>query len=396
MEKKEIITLAERFLQGIATEHEKALLHQWYDSWQDDEEVIMATQEDNEEIIRKKVLSRLKQSIQPQAPLPSIKKSTIQKRWLAAASVLLISAVAGYFIYTGNSQNQPIASVKKSPKNDVAPGGNKAILTLADGSTIIRDSAQNGNLAQQGSSQVFKQKDGELVYNSSRQTDPTPATILYNTISTPRGGQYQLVLPDGSKVWLNAASSLRYPTAFTGIERKVELTGEAYFEVTSITSGNRKKLPFIVAVKDMAVKVLGTDFNINAYDDEADIKTTLLKGSVDVTATSNSQTIRLTPGQQSVYNGNMKLIKGADTEQAVAWKNGLFKFNSADLPMIMRQISRWYDVDITYDGNVKEETFSGDMPRKQNASEVFKMLEMTKTVQFSIENKKVIIEPYKK
>lgn len=396
MEKKEIIILAERYLQGTATEEEKVLLHQWYDSWQDNEETVLTDQQEEESTIREKILSGLKQSIQTQTTLPSLKKSGIKKRWLAAASVFLLSGVAGYFIYTAQIKPTPIVSAKEPIKNDIPPGGNKAILTLDDGSKIVLDSIQNGAIAQQGASKISKLQNGALAYNAQTQAAPAQAIIMYNTISTPRGGQYQLILPDGSKVWLNAASSLRYPTAFTEAERKVELTGEAYFEVASVSLNNNKKLPFIVTVKDMAVKVLGTHFNINAYNDEDDIKTTLLEGSVDVSTPSNSQIIRLAPGQQSVFNGNFKLIKDADVEQAVAWKNGLFKFNGAGLAQIMRQVSRWYDVDIAYEGNVREETFSGDIPRRQYASEVFKMLEMTKTVQFSIEHNKVIIQPYKK
>ncbi|MGN6491767.1 MAG: FecR family protein [Agriterribacter sp.] len=401
MEKEQIIALAERFIKGIATDKEKALLHQWYDDWQDDEETVRVNDAPSEDAIREKILAHLQTSLHTTtapAPVRSIKK--ILYRIAAACVLLLLIAGAGYFIYTKQAAT-PAVIVQKNGKPDIAPGGNKAILTLNDGSTIVLDSAANGSLTQQGNTDIVKTQDGHLEYNVDDGNNNTAVEILYNTISTPRGGQYQLTLPDGSKVWLNAASSLRYPTIFKGNERKVTLTGEAYFEVARTTlQGTNTHLPFTVETGDIDVKVLGTHFNINAYHDEADVKTTLLEGSVDVIAKQKqAQTVRLLPGQQSQWSnalGMMKLVKEADIEQAVAWKNGLFKFNSTDLAAIMRQVSRWYDVDIVYEGSVKEETFSGDIPRKEYASEVFKMLELTKTVAFSIENKIVTIKPYKK
>ncbi|MFT3701915.1 MAG: DUF4974 domain-containing protein [Agriterribacter sp.] len=397
MDKQEIRLLAERFLQGMATDEEKALLHQWYDTWEDEPETVMLEEPAQSDDIRKKILQELKKSIHTDTSLAPPIKSVTTKRWLIAASLLILVLGGGYFLYRPSTAKQSIASSGEPVKHDAAPGGNKAVLTLADGSKIVLDSAQNGNLAQQGSTKILKEKDGQLVYDLGKNA-PMTTEVLYNTISTPRGGQYQLILPDGSKVWLNAASSLRYPTVFTGNERKIELTGEAYFEIEHMTATTGIKVPFIVSVKNMAVKVLGTHFNINAYEDEEDIKTTLLSGSVDVAAIQNNgQSLRLYPGQQAQWSTKsiMTLVKNADVEQAVAWKNGLFKFNATSLSTIMRQVARWYDVDIDYRGNVKEETFTGDIPRKQYASEVFKMLEMTKTVKFQIENKNVIIEPMK-
>lgn len=399
MEREQIIALAERFIKGIATEEEKALLHQWYDGWQDDEETVSLHEAHSEETIREKILAHLQQSLHQTtfpAPVRSIRK--IFYRIAAACVLLLLIAGAGYFFFAKQAP-APAAIVQKSGKPDIAPGGNKAMLTLGNGSTIVLDSAANGNLAQQGNTDIVKTQDGQLVYNIDEDNKSNAvAEVLYNTISTPRGGQYQLTLPDGSKVWLNAATSLRYPTVFNGNERKVTLTGEAYFEVAhAALPGSNTHLPFIVETGDVNVKVLGTHFNINAYHDEAHIKTTLLQGSVDVVS-KQKQTVRLSPGQQSQWSnasGIMELVREADIEQAVAWKNGLFKFNSTDLGAIMRQVSRWYDVDIVYEGSVKEETFTGDMPRKEYASEVFKMLELTKTVTFSIENKTVTIKPYK-
>lgn len=392
MDKRDLTILAERFLRGVATEEEKALLHKWYDNWEDDDQIVVTKSSIQEEQLKQQILDGLKKSIAAEAvPLKTTRR---RKYWLAAASLLLMATSAVYFIYSGKKNQQVLSPETSVIVRDAAPGSDKAVLTLSDGSTILLDSAQNGNLAQQGTSKVIKQNNGQIVYDAS---GAAAEQVTYNTIATPRGGQYHLVLADGSKVWLNASSSLHYPTSFTGAERKVELTGEAYFEVKSLTSAGNKKMPFIVNVKNMDVKVLGTAFNVNAYDDEEDIRTTLLEGRVDITGLNNTFR-QLKPNDQSVYdrNGNIRVIENADTEQAIAWKNGLFKFNSTSLSAIMRQVSRWYDVDIFYKGDVKEETFSGDIPRRQNATEVFKVLETTKTVQFSIENKNVIIEAYKK
>lgn len=402
MEKEQIIALAERFVKGIATEEEKALLHQWYDSWQDDEELVPVDNPQSPETIRERILLHLQNAMQENAPTVPVRPIRRNRYRIAAASaIFLLAAGAAYYVHIQRAA-APVVHATKAIQADAAPGGNKAMLTLGDGSTIALDSAENGNLSQQGATEIVKTQDGQLVYNASAEAGKSQvAEVLYNKISTPRGGQYQLTLPDGTRVWLNAASSLRYPTTFTGSERKVELTGEAYFEVTHTSLQHSKtSQPFIVETGNMDVKVLGTHFNINAYEDEADIKTTLIEGSVDIIPKQNkAQTLKLSPGQQSQWSYNsgiMNLVKDADIEQAIAWKNGLFKFNSSDLAKIMRQVSRWYDVDIIYEGNVKEETFSGDIPRKEYASEVFKMLEMTKTVMFTIENKTVTIKPFKK
>jgi ferric-dicitrate binding protein FerR (iron transport regulator) len=211
---------------------------------------------------------------------------------------------------------------------------------------------------------------------------------LYNTISTPKGGQYQVTLSDGSKVWLNAASSLRFPATFSGKERKVELTGEGYFEVA-----HNKKMPFHVTVNDLDVEVLGTHFNINAYADESAIKTTLLEGSVKVVKGNETKIIE--PGEQAsvtTSEDEINVKQQVDLEQVVAWKNGIFQFERADIESVMRQISRWYDIDVDYHGRVSEH-FGGTISRDVNISDVLKMLEMTGGVNFKIDGKKVIVMP---
>lgn len=306
----------------------------------------------------------------------------LYKRWWVAAAVVLLLASAAFFLINQPASKTEIATTGKQPviENDIAPGGNRAILTLADGSKVVLDTAMNGALTKQGSVTVIK-LDGQLAYNKEGKTSEE---VLYNTITTPKGGQYQLVLADGSKVWLNAASSLRFPMSFVGKERKVELTGEGYFEVAKDPG---KK--FIVDANGMATEVLGTHFNVNSYTDEENIKITLLEGAVKVTKAGASGLLK--PGQQAQVGNDVEVINGVDIEAVMAWKNGKFQFGEAtSLEEIMRQIARWYDVDIEYKGKVSGH-IGGSISRNVNASQVFKMLEMTGTVKFEIDGRKVVV-----
>ena len=308
------------------------------------------------------------------------------KRVAAAAAVLIVLSTGALFLLkpvkkpaetTARKEEQPF-------KNDVAPGGNKAVLTLANGTAVILDSAGNGALAVQGNAQVMKHG-GTLTYNEKGNLGPAQQTV-YNTVSTPRGGQYQLVLADGSKVWLNAASSIRFPTAFTGKDRIVEITGEAYFEVTHDASR-----PFVVAVNDMKVEVLGTHFNINSYADEEAIKTTLLEGAVKVSSTG--KVVQLTPGQQSLLDntGSLSVNKNVNTEEIIAWKEGYFHFESADLKTVLRQFGRWYDVEVIYEGPVSGRKFFGIVKRNNSLTKVLEMLQDNNIV-YRIEGKKLIVK----
>jgi len=313
--------------------------------------------------------------------------------WLRYAAILLAVVGSGTFLLLqqkGSSKPLTIAGnieQTKQIKTDLAPGGNKAVLTLGDGSTIVLDDAKNGALTQQGNTKVFK-LNGKLTYDPANTKNDQ---IFYNTISTPRGGQYQIELPDGSQVWLNAFSSLRFPTAFTGKERRVEITGEVYFEVAK-----NPNMPFKVTIGTPSenaseIEVLGTRFNIMAYKDEAAVNTTLLEGSVKIN--QDSKAVLLKPGQQArLQDKSIKIIDHVDTEEAIAWKNGYFQFTSASLQQVMRQLARWYDVDISYEGNVPERRFGGKISRDNNASEVLKVLELSK-VKFRIEDKKIIVTP---
>jgi ferric-dicitrate binding protein FerR (iron transport regulator) len=280
---------------------------------------------------------------------------------------------------------------------DASPGSNKALLTLSNGRTIQLDSAGKGQLAMQGDTRIIQLDSGLLSYQSIDRQDKTPDSLLaYNTITTPRGGQYQVVLPDGSRVWLNAASSLRFPAVFAGSQRIVQLKGEAYFEVAP-----RNKQPFIIhiaaAASDAApldIDVLGTHFNVNAYGNEPAVRTTLLTGSIRIR--KGIRTNMLRPGQQSIAANNdqdLQVNDNADLEEAVAWKNGMFIFNNLPLESIMRQIERWYDMEVSYRGNLRPVSFNGQLSRYSNVSRLLELLQTTGEVHFTIENKKIIVRP---
>jgi ferric-dicitrate binding protein FerR (iron transport regulator) len=314
------------------------------------------------------------------------------KKWAVAASILDLFATAAYFLFLNTKSQSPLLSKNgQKPTGDihsVTPGGNKAVLTLADGSVINLDSAKNGTLTQQGNIKIIKGEDGQLLY----YVDQEGATMKgYNTISTPRGGKYQIVLADGSKVWLNAASSLKFPASFTGKAREVILTGEGYFEVAKNTS-----MPFHVKVNNMMVEVLGTHFNVNAYEDESSVATTLLEGSVkikkDVSAKSSSQSLVLIPGDQAelAKDGEVKINHNANVQEVIAWKNDNFEFNNTPVTDIMRQVSRWYDVEIDYRGAVPIHQLTGKISRNVDLNQLIDMLKYT-GINMKIENKKIII-----
>lgn len=305
------------------------------------------------------------------------------KRLAAAAVITGLLITGGWML--GRHKDAPIPVVAKTVKtNDVPPGGNKAILTLADGSTVALDDVQNGNITQQGNMRVVKQN-GKLAYES---TGAQSKQTLYNSIATPRGGQYQVTLPDGTKVWLNAASSIRYPTTFTGAERRIELSGEAYLEVAK-----NAKQPFIVQVPRGEVHVLGTNFDIMAYKEEDVLKTTLLEGSVKFKSGNSSSILK--PGQQSrlTTDGQLTVADDVNLDEVVAWKNGVFHFENASIERVMRQLSRWYDVEIEYQRPPGSGSFHADMPKNTNLSMALKALELTGKVHFRIEGKKVIVLP---
>lgn len=333
------------------------------------------------------IYDRLKVKIEPvAAQVDKPKMFQLYRRYAAAAVVLLAAAAAIYF-YTGqNKVVEKSVAVAKIAVEDVEPGGNKAVLVLADGSELSLTDADNGELARQAGIKVSKTADGQLVYEISEGNSNTAP--VYNTIKTPVGGQYQLNLPDGSRVWLNAASSLTFPASFNGKERKVALKGEAYFEVAK----NAKK-PFVVSSRsvhsEQEVKVLGTHFNVNSYDNEKTIKTTLLEGSVQVSARTGMKVLQ--PGQQSALDNSRIHISAVDAYQTIDWKNGDFIFSDEGIHSIMRKLERWYDIEIIYQGNIPEIGFSGEISRSKKLSEVLNVLETTREINFKIEGRRVTV-----
>jgi hypothetical protein len=300
-------------------------------------------------------------------------------KYAVAASILLFISVGTYFFTRSGHKVNHVAANNYS---NIKPGGNKATLTLGNGKTITLDDTTNGQIAQQAGVLISKNANGEIVYTAAQSTDE----VLQNTIATPKGGQYKVILPDGTNVWLNAASSLTYPTAFKGTERLVTLNGEGYFEVTK-----NKEMPFRVRSAGQTVEVLGTHFDIDAYADEAVVKTTLLEGSVKVSVQANSAMI--VPGQQAQFaKGGAGIIRlqKVDTDKEVAWKNGVFSFADEDIRTVMRQVSRWYDIDVVYEGKIPDEKFFGEISRSSNLADVFKILELN-NMKFDVDGKTVTV-----
>lgn len=316
-----------------------------------------------------------------QSQQPAVLKHTSRRiTWLAAAAVSAVLALGAWLYSTNSSSVTPaVKTTAATTAPVITPGSNKAVLVLGDGTQILLDSTGNGNLSSAGNTTIVK-VNGQLSYNNGENPE-----AAFNTLVTPKGGQYQVVLADGTTVWMNAASSLRYPTAFIGAEREVELQGEAYFEVAK----NQAK-PFKVKVNGMEVQVLGTHFNIMAYQNEAVVKTTLLEGAVNVKEGGNA--VLLKPGQQALrtQNAPIKVISDVDTEEAVAWKNGYFKFNSDGLDVVLRQIERWYDVTVSNEGPRSGRKFSGKISRTSDIKDVLKVLELSK-VTYRIEGKKIVV-----
>lgn len=327
------------------------------------------------------------------APLSSINRNRIIA---VAAILLLVCSVSLWFIPQSTEvsvlSHRPVKPFKQlTTMADAAPGGSKALLTLADGRKIELNDLSAGEIVSQSGIQIKKTEDGQLVYTLAEQAGTggkkQDAPVEYNTVSTPKGGQYQVNLPDGSKVWLNSMSSLKFPTSFQGIERKVELTGEAYFEISSFFKNN-VRLPFKVlsgtARGGQQVDVLGTHFNISNYGNESSAKTTLVEGRVSITNLKTNAVNLLSPGQQAILSGENSRITRADLEEALAWKNGNFMFNNLGLADIMKELERWYDVKVDY-SNIPDTRYHGSISKNVSISQVLNMLELTGRVRFKIE-----------
>ena len=366
MNREQAKEILEKYNNGSADARERAMLDNWFlqesrksEGLDDDGKFVLLKGEIWEKTLLK-------------SGLDTSPRSRMFRLWpRIAASVALIGLASAVFFYF-NSDKLPVT--KAQYVADVAPGGTKATLTLANGDKISLTDASNGSVAKQAGVKITKMADGRIVYSVVASGDETVANgeVMKNTITTPNGGKYEVILPDGTKVTLNAASSLTFPTAFIGTERQVKLAGEAYFEVAE-----NKEMPFTVNSGVQTVEVLGTHFNINAYPDERTLKTTLVEGSVKVMAGSMSTVI--VPGQQTALDSadpaNISR-QYVDIDKETAWKNDVFAFDKADVRSVMRQISRWYDVEVVYVGQFPDEDFFGEISRKSNLSKVAKILEL--------------------
>ena len=305
-------------------------------------------------------------------------------KWIwAAASILLISIVGMYYYF---SHNKPVVEVAETSPL-IEPGKDGAILTLNDGSTIVLDTLSNGVVSSQGGMNVLL-KNQELIYHSGNTSSQNPSSVAYNTLTTPKGRQFTITLPDGTRVWLNAASSLKFPTSFTGPERLVNITGEAFFEVAK-----DQQTPFIVQAPELSIRVLGTTFNINAYPNETGITTTLLEGRVQIT--KGTVTKNLQPGQQLISSGTNELVVHDDVniDQVIAWKNGFFNFEGVGIQNLMRQLERWYNIEVVYPQGVPSIEFVGKMSRNISLPDLLDGLKGA-GVNFRIEkNRQLIVMP---
>lgn len=375
MEKEELIQLLKRISNGEANDEDIQLYNSWCNSFQQEAVSIL-----DFEKVKAGMLAEIEKQTYRRAKVVQIR---IWPKIAAVASIVLVLLAGGYFFL---HQSKPSEQLHIA-LNDVAPGGDKAILTLSDGRSIVLDSTHNGQLAKQSGSDISKPQSGMLVYSASNATNIAPQTIQYNILSTPRGGQYKLLLPDGTMVWLNAASSIKYPTAFTGRERTVAITGEAYFEV--IHNGAK---PFKVTVMGQTIEDLGTKFDINAYGDEPVVKTTLLQGSVSVT--KGGQQVVLKPGQQAIVSNNSGDINVMEvsTGDETAWINGFVSLNKVGVKELMNQLSRWYNVNVQYSGAIPDKKYGGLINRNTNLSDVLFALKAS-GINTRLEGNKIIVLP---
>jgi transmembrane sensor len=376
-----MIKLAEKWLNNTITPDEKDEFDQWYNSF--DDTVHETDANEGEDDFRE----RVKKSIFTQAGISQAdrKPALTIYSWLGMAAALILFAAAGAYFFINTKSTR--VDYARHKKQDLIPGSNKAVLTLAGGRTVILNDASEGSIASEGAVAISKAGEGKVVYNS---TGKTSNVVAFNTLTTPRGGQYSVTLSDGTKVWLNAASSIKFPTVFNGNSREVEITGEAYFEVAH----NAAK-PFRVVSNNQKVEVLGTHFDVNAYADESDIKTTLFEGKVEVSTKNKNATLH--PGQQAQMKTTgagaaIAVNTLQHAEEIIAWKNGFFEFNQSGVQDIMRQVARWYDVEVTYAGQIPDKTFSGTIARNVNASQLLEILSYS-GLHFKIEGKKIIITP---
>ena len=396
MEKDNAKEILIRYLNGTCTKEEKALVETWYNLHHNPEA----------QSLREEELEMELDSMDQSLPLHG-RRRHLYKYLMVAAAVLVIG-FTGWWLYHADRNSTATTGQPLAANNVIVPGGNKAVLTLANGKKISLTDAGTGNIASETGVSIVKTADGQMAY---RITDVATkeAVSAFNTIETPVGGQYQVQLPDGTKVWLNAQSSLRFPVHFSDTERRVEITGEAYFEVKPLSLPTGRdvgghKIPFIVDILSASgggpggqVEVLGTHFNINAYDNEPELKTTLLEGSVIVKSEATAQnSVILKPGQQAVLSRGhspLTIDHSPDLDDVVAWKNNKVQFTDLDIHSVMRMLERWYNIEVVYTGHEIKTTFGGSVSRSKNIDVILKLLEATGDVHFKIEGRRVTVMP---
>jgi transmembrane sensor len=379
--------LIQKYLAGKCTEEEKALLFSWYNDRSN--ALPDSLEETDYEALHQKISSGL----------PSAKKPVRLWPKIAAAASILLVAAAGLVYLNSDKVPSKMASVVL---NDLPPGGNTATLILANGTKISLTNARQGELIRQAGIEVYKNAENQLVYKSTGVPFSGQSSKNYHTVETPRGGQHQVILPDGTVVFLNAASSLRFPAVFSEQERSVELTGEAFFHVAKVNYKNRS-IPFNVKAGNTNIAVLGTQFNVMAYPNEGGQETTLLEGSVQISRISqsgrtnenNTQPKILKPGEQARVSNSepeIEIVKNLNTDAIMGWKSGVFLFDSTPIEKVMQQVSRWYNAEVVYIGNVPKVSFNGVIPRSSYASELLRILEAAGSVKFTIEGNKITVQ----
>ncbi|KAA8486276.1 FecR family protein [Arcticibacter tournemirensis] len=376
---KRYLDLAEKWMTGKITPEEEAEFAAWYNAGQDKPVTVSSEFASDERSQKERMLATVDWTGSEKRGLIVRLKSWPFRR--VAASVALILSLCILLLILRKDPG-----TVQTADNDIAPGENKAVLTLSNGKKILLDDSADGEIAKQSGIKITKKTNGELVYTV---VDPASRGITAgqtNVIETPKGGQYQINLPDNTKIWLNAGSSLRYPVAFTGKERKVVLTGEAYFEVAP-----DKTKPFIVESDQIEIKVLGTHFNVMAYDDEETMNTTLLEGSVLIRNRYGKQL--LMPGQQASIDkkNDQIIVSQANIKANVAWKNGYFYFHDEDIRSVMMRVARWYDVEVVYQGDVKSPPFGGTFSRYKKLSQLLAYLHEAGDLKFKQEGRRVTV-----
>ncbi|TCD00503.1 FecR family protein [Pedobacter psychroterrae] len=383
MNREELIVLADRILKKEASEAEISAYNAWYNSFQESGEIPVTDEADKKKILYARIASSIDDEVSVKRLSAGRSKIGI---WAAAAAVAFLAIGIYFFNAPLNSDKSKTADLAAST-GSIKPGRNTAKLTLANGKSIDLSESKTGVVIDVAG---LKYND-ETVIAATQANDIKKDGLM--SIATPRGGTYQVILSDGSKVWLNAASSIQFPASFTGQEqRRITLVGEAYFEIAK-----HKSQKFVVNTRNQEVAVLGTHFNINSYLEEGNEKTTLLEGSVRVSSVrADVKDVRLVPGQQATVSAASKIeVAEVDVNDVIAWKEGKFVFVEENVPSIMNKIARWYDVEIAYEGDVRRKALAGSVSRFKNVSEVLEMLSATKAVQFRIEGRKVIVMPFK-